>query len=66
MRIKSYNFFSAGVGLEPAIPDKEGECAKRIAIGDGNSIARPQSSIRSVGYNARVHGGSMDTMPDSG
>jgi hypothetical protein len=28
------------VGLEPATPDKEGERAKRITIGDGNSIAR--------------------------
>jgi hypothetical protein len=32
------------VGLEPATPDKEGERGKRITIGDGNSIARPQSS----------------------
>jgi hypothetical protein len=32
------------VGLEPAIPDKEGRHAKHPAIRDGKSIARPQSS----------------------
>jgi hypothetical protein len=36
--------FSARVELEPATPDKEGKRAKRITIGDGNSIARSQSS----------------------
>ena len=32
------------MGLEPATPDKDGERAKRITSGAGNSIARPQSS----------------------
>jgi hypothetical protein len=55
--------FWAGVGLKPAISVKEGRHAKHPAIGNGKSIACPQSS--QFDLSDTMHG-YMDTMPDTG
>ena len=47
-------FFLTRVGLEPAIPDKQGRRARHPAIGDSKSIARPQSS--QLGLSDTMHG----------
>ena len=55
--------FSARVGLEPAISDKECKHARHPAIGDGKSIACSQSS--QFDLSDTMHG-YMDAMPDTG
>ena len=55
--------FSTREGLEPEISDKECKHARHPAIGDGKSIACPQSS--QFDLSDTMHG-YMDTMPDTG